>query len=631
MKFMNNLKIGFRMNLISALLVSIIVSTISGYNYLHQKAQVLNEVDDNLKSELNDFSNYINLELSKNERYTKLGIELFKERFKNEGRISVRNDEKVNYRAVNQVSKEVVNISIPSWYLGGKKLQSDVTLVDEIQKEGITSATIFQRIPEGFLRISTNVLNVEGKRATGTFIPNSSPVVKSILNGEDYNGRAFVVSDWYITAYSPIYINGEVQGMIYVGHPEKDLTDLKSIFYQKKYYDNGYPYLVSTDGKLIIHPTSEGKDVSDQEFFKKTLATTNEVEKITYVFDGKSKITFVKKMANIEAYLSFTVFEDDLIKDLRDLLFINALVAILSIFLFVLVNMYFGKTITNGLSKGVKFAQELAKGNLTSTIEMNQKDEVGELAKAMNIMVAKLREIIEGIVSNSGSISSASSQLGSTSEVLSQSASEQASTVEELSSTMEEIAALVETSSDNAQKTEIIAMQAQSSIEAVIREAMETIEQNKQIASKIEIISDIAFQTNILALNAAVEAARAGEMGRGFAVVAGEVRNLADSSKKAADEITNISNLSLKRNEESRKNLSDLLPEIKKTTELVKEIANSSEQHSLGIIQINNSIQEMNNVAQQNAASSEEMAASSEELSAQAQELTNLIAFFRVR
>lgn len=244
------------------------------------------------------------------------------------------------------------------------------------------------------------------------------------------------------------------------------------------------------------------------------------------------------------------------------------------------------------------------------------------------LMASQLKTIISNIMSSAENISSASHQLSSTSQEMSQGASEQASSVEEVSSTMEQIASNIEQNTENAQQTEKISLSANEGMNKVAKKSVDAVEANKNIAEKITIINDIAFQTNILALNAAVEAARAGEHGKGFAVVAAEVRKLAERSKIAAEEIVGLAKQSLNLAEDASSVMTDTIPQIENTTKLVQEIAAASHEQNNGTAQINDAVQQLNSVSQQNAAASEELATSAEELSSQAEELKNVVSYF---
>ncbi len=274
----------------------------------------------------------------------------------------------------------------------------------------------------------------------------------------------------------------------------------------------------------------------------------------------------------------------------------------------------------------------LSEGDLTREVSREfelRGDEVGDLAKAYNKMVDNLKKIITDIKQGATNIASASEQLTSTSELLSKGASEQASSTEEVSSTMEQMASNISQNTDNAQQTEKISLSAQKSINEVYKQASQAMEANKVIANKISIITDIAFQTNLLALNAAVEAARAGEHGKGFAVVAAEVRKLAERSKVAADEIIVLAKNSLNLSEGAGNRMSEMIPEINKTTKLVQEIAAASIEQNNGSVQINSALQQLNEITQQNASASEEMASSAQELATQAEALNTSVAYFK--
>jgi methyl-accepting chemotaxis protein len=288
------------------------------------------------------------------------------------------------------------------------------------------------------------------------------------------------------------------------------------------------------------------------------------------------------------------------------------------------------KTIVTTINDNLK---HLSEGDLTITaIEGSElrKDEVGELTRSIIVLTRSLKKIIGEIRIGADSVAGASKQISANAQQMSQGSSEQAISVEEISATMEQISANIKRNVDNSQTTEKISKNAQDGMQEVSERALKSLDATKEIADKIQVINDIAFQTNILALNAAVEAARAGEHGKGFAVVAAEVRKLAERSKQAADQIVGLAKVSYSLSEESGKRINETLPEIDKTTQLVQEISAASIEQDNGVNQVNGAIQKLNNVTQQNAASSEELATSSEELSSQADYLRELVAFFQV-
>jgi methyl-accepting chemotaxis protein len=325
-------------------------------------------------------------------------------------------------------------------------------------------------------------------------------------------------------------------------------------------------------------------------------------------------------------------------------------------------------SISKGLSKIVTLAEAVAIGDLNKSVEISTNDEIKDLIETVNRMSANLRatagiadQIADGdltvqpkplsekdtlglalermalrlrnVVGNalqaSGNVSSGSQELSATAEQVSQGATEQASAAEQASASMEEMTANIKQNADNATQTEKISRQsakdAETSGEAVNRAvtAMQT------IAEKITIVQEIARQTDLLALNAAVEAARAGEHGRGFAVVASEVRKLAERSQVAATEIGAVSAETVKAARTAGDMLTSLVPNIRKTAELVSEISAACREQDIGASQINEAIQQLDKVTQQNAAASGQMTATSEELSTQADGLQAAISYFR--
>ena len=286
--------------------------------------------------------------------------------------------------------------------------------------------------------------------------------------------------------------------------------------------------------------------------------------------------------------------------------------------------------ISRALGRAVGLASAVAGGDLTQTAQVSSNDEVGDLVNSLNQMVEKLRQIVSDALTAADNVSAGSQQLSASAEQLSQGASEQASSAEEASSSMEEMAANVKQNAENASQTEKIAAQSAADAEASGAAVGRAVEAMQTIAGKITIVQEIARQTDLLALNAAVEAARAGEHGRGFAVVASEVRKLAERSQAAAAEIGQLSSETVKVAQDAGAMLAKLVPDIKKTAELVLEITVACREQDLGSAQINQAIQQLDQVGQQNAGASEQVSATSEELASQAEQLQSAIAFFRI-
>ncbi len=287
-------------------------------------------------------------------------------------------------------------------------------------------------------------------------------------------------------------------------------------------------------------------------------------------------------------------------------------------------------SISRGLTRATTAVRKVAEGDLTENVQVNSRDEIGVLLTHVDDMVERLRGVVGDALAAADNVSSGSQELSSSSEQLSQGATEQASSAEEASASMEEMAANIKQNADNAAQTEKIARQSSKDAEASGEAVGRAVVAMRTIAQKISIVQEIARQTDLLALNAAVEAARAGEHGKGFAVVASEVRKLAERSQAAAAEISSLSGETVQVATEAGEMLNRLVPDIRKTAELVSEISAACREQDIGASQINEAIQQLDKVTQQNSGASEEVSATSEELAAQAEELQTSIAFFKV-
>jgi methyl-accepting chemotaxis protein len=311
----------------------------------------------------------------------------------------------------------------------------------------------------------------------------------------------------------------------------------------------------------------------------------------------------------------------------------------------ILIAIYISRLISGSMKKIIFAADRIAEGDLTAEIDIETKDEIGELARAFKKMSDNLDEVLTGINAASEQVSSGAGQLSESSAALSQGASEQASSIEELTASLEQISSQTQLNAQNASQANKLASAAQTNAQQgneQMREmlsAMEGINESSANISKIiKVIDDIAFQTNILALNAAVEAARAGQHGKGFAVVAEEVRNLAAKSANAAKETTDLIEGSIRKVEAGTKLATNTAEALEKIVEgvaqaaaLVNQIDVASNEQAAGLAQINQAVMQVSQVVQANSAVSEQSAAASKELAGQAEMMRESVRRFTLK
>jgi methyl-accepting chemotaxis protein len=311
----------------------------------------------------------------------------------------------------------------------------------------------------------------------------------------------------------------------------------------------------------------------------------------------------------------------------RQMMLSGALVGLVGIVLFGLVIL---RGIVWPLKEAVEVAHRLADGDLSLRIEARAADEVGSLQRALQNVVERLTQSISGVRAGASMVASASAQLALASRALSAGTVEQASSVAETSTNLDQITASITQNAGNSRTAGEVALQGAKDAELGAKAVRDTIAVMSAIAERVSIVGEIAQRTNLISLNASIEAARVGEQGRGFAVVAEEVRRLAERSRGAAEEISALATRSLGVAERSGALLHDLVPSIRKTADLVKQVAAATQEQSDGVGQINRAMAQVEQVTQRNASSAEELSATAGALSGQAEELRRQVSFFRI-
>lgn len=354
---------------------------------------------------------------------------------------------------------------------------------------------------------------------------------------------------------------------------------------------------------------------------------------------GQFYRTFFAPVPGTDGWLMASAVSDrELFAPITDMALVLVVIFILSVGVMVLAVIRVVRSVALPVSRLAQAVAQLGEGTLTlSWKESPLIQEVyrkpsnsGRMARDLDHMLENLIETMGVVGSSTRQLLEGSVQISAMAQSLAQGTSEQSAAGEELAASMEEMESTVQHTAENAHTTGTIALQTARDAQEGGTAVQETVKAMHEIATRTGVIQQIARQTNLLALNAAIEAARAGEAGRGFAVVAAEVRKLAERSKVAAAEISDLSTKSVDVALEAGKKLEGILPEIHKTSELIQEIAAAAKEQSQGTAQVNKGISQLDTVIQQNAAATEELASMAQSLSEKGRMLQQAVEFFKI-
>ncbi|CCO23946.1 Cache 3/Cache 2 fusion domain-containing protein [Maridesulfovibrio hydrothermalis] len=303
---------------------------------------------------------------------------------------------KLNKRApikttiTNQVTKQSETVTIPSLEFGGMPINGKYDVVDDLQKSVGGTATIFQVLPNKLLRVSTNVMKLDGKRAVGTYIPSSSKVYQAVMAGKTYYGMAYVVNAWYITAYKPLTdLRGKIVSVIFVGRKIITPAFKKSIL-ASNVGGKGYASIFNRNGNVLLHPTLTGKSLKDAPFWN-LFANTNDGE-VEYEYNGKTKIAYITHFKPWKWSFSFTMNKEDMSHGVdREIFITNVIIAIIALIISTITLLLLIKTTTRPLQHLSEFTAKVSEGDYDSELEYEADDVVGKTINSVKSMVFELK------------------------------------------------------------------------------------------------------------------------------------------------------------------------------------------------------------------------------------------------
>jgi len=398
LKLLNSLKLNARINLFIIALLIIIFTSLGYYIYYTQKKELQKISDKQLRVLLEDLIDIFEVQTSLKQANVNSALEFGKHLFESGGQIIKTDSLFIQMEAINQVTKQKKRIKVPRWFYGGIPMHSNSDFVDQLKNKGIPYVSLLQKFSDGYVRISSTFLRKDSTRAVGEYIPNNSPVIQAIESGISFRGRSFVVNDWYLTAYDPIYVDGELECILEVGLSQMDYSLLQPIFYEKRYLQSGYPYVVSGDGISIINVSGiEGRDLRATNFFHLLVETRKKKEEaFRYLWPedetGQWKWTYFKYYEPLDIYVATSIFEYELysgLEKIRNGIIIGVIIAI--IIFFFSISMII-RPITAAIQKLVEIISSMSKGKTVEKMFYPRKDEIGDIIESLNKLINGLNE-----------------------------------------------------------------------------------------------------------------------------------------------------------------------------------------------------------------------------------------------
>lgn len=553
---------------------------------------------------------------------------------------------------------QTAGTSFPALRGGEQTLNNHFVPMDAFTATTSAIATVFVRQGDDFFRIATSLKKENGDRAIGTPLGSKHPAYSMMMAGTPYTGRATLFGREYMTRYLPLKDEaGQVIGISFIGIDfTESLGALKQRILALKVGETGYVFVLDAakePGKAVVHPAAEGKNLIEAKdsngrlFVKEMIEMKQGVIRYPWMNaeqgdkSPREKITVVDQFAKWGWVVGTGSYVEEFTRDVRGVQIQFAIAgALIVIALGVMILLSTRRWVSEPLGEVLAVTRRVAEGDLTVSVTAKNHDEVGQLLDATDKMCVQLRSMIGevnagiGTLANGvGKLASASQEVANSSGKQSDAAAAMASAVEEMTVSIDRVSQLSQEARTMAQSSGEIsdsgaavigsAIQEMGSIAATVRESSGAVaqlgDQSQQIASIVNVIREIADQTNLLALNAAIEAARAGEQGRGFAVVADEVRKLAERTTQSTQEIAAMVGQIQDGAKTAVDSMNIGVSQVEEGVELANKAGGSIAEIKVGAARVGDAVVGISDALREQTAASQDIARNVEQIAQQAE------------
>jgi len=497
--------------------------------------------------------------------------------------------------------------TVPVMTKGTLAIHNTTDLVDDITNSTGAKVTIFQLVDNKLLRISTSVIKKDGSRATGTYIESDSPVYKTVMNGQTFLGKAYVVDDWYLTAYGPLYdSNKNIIGAIFVGSIMLNETVRELVSSTKM--GPGYFFVYGEKGEYLIHP-KHGPDKNVFDDVPGFRTHTGGMIKYTYSA-GTKKVAVIDFYDKWDIWIGIGMSDEQILGGVDKKMEVQAaVVGVIVLLIGSFLSFILVRLINSRVKSIADTAAKVGSGDYRVKFDIASNDALGSLSSSLNEMVASSNEMLREINSSSDSLASAATELAAISDQLVSNADEttgvanqSAENANTVSANMDSVAAASEESATNLNMIAAATEEMGNTIHEIAEnsakantttvEAVETTKRSQEAVASLgsaadsigkvtETITEISEQTNLLALNATIEAARAGEAGKGFAVVANEIKELAKETAQATGSIRDAVTAIQTQTSSTIGDINNISKVISGVNEIVQGIVTAVEEQSI--------------------------------------------------